>query len=190
MRKKTMAITALMLAGVLLVSLSACGAKDEGKNGQKAQGGGLFEEMEAFDLEGNELDRTVFEENKLTVVNVWNLGCTPCIQEIPELQKINQEYEDKGVSVMGLYYNFGDELTDDVKKEITELLDKAGAVYPHIVPSQKMYESKELSKLQVFPTTYFVDSSGRIVKVTEGATDFDGWKSMIDDVLKEVSADE
>lgn len=58
-------------------------------------------------LDGNKADSSLFAENKLTLVNVWNVGCTPCVQEIPILDQLNKEYEGKGVAIKGLYYGTG-----------------------------------------------------------------------------------
>lgn len=194
-KKKRFTVAALVLSSVLLLSavLTGCGDGDAGgglgAGGKKPADSGIFKSMEAKDLDGNSLSGDIFKENKLTLVNVWNLGCTPCIQEIPHLNEINEEYKDKGVGVYGLYYNFGNDLSDTDKKEIDALLESAKADYPHIVPSENMYMSDELMQLQAFPTTFFIDSNGGIVKAVEGARDFDGWKELIDKVLKEVEAD-
>lgn len=189
---KFVSIAALLLAGLMLVSLTGCGAGDEAPNGAEASGNvdsGMFREMDAEDLNGNKLDGSVFKNNKLTMVNVWNLGCTPCIQEIPHLGEINDAYKDKGVAVMGLYYNFSEAISDKDKAEIEKLMKDAKAQYPHIEPSAKMYSSDELMNLQAFPTTFFVNAEGKIVEKVEGSRDFDGWKQVVDRVLKGVDAD-
>lgn len=41
-----------------------------------------------------------------------------------------------------------------------------------------------------FPTTYFVDSTGKIVDTIEGSNDYEGWKEVIDNVLKKVESNE
>lgn len=198
MRKKKFNMKALVLASVLILSLSlaGCGAQDGGTgdtaaeaNGKEPADSGIFKSMEAADLDGSQLSGDIFKENKLTLVNVWNLGCTPCIQEIPHLNEINEAYKDKGVAVYGLYYNFGNPLSDSDKTQIHDLLKSAEATYPHIEPSQRMYESDEMQQLQAFPTTFFVDGEGNIVEAVEGARDFDGWKNLIENILEEVEAD-
>lgn len=51
--------------------------------------------MKTEDINGNKVDSSIFSKYKLTVVNVWNTGCTPCVGEIPTLDKLNKEYEKK-----------------------------------------------------------------------------------------------
>lgn len=179
LRKKALAV--LLLTGTVLASLTGCGA-----SGSSVQDTGLFKEMDTKDLEGNALDSSVFAENKLTLVNVWNLGCTPCIQEIPVLDQLNKEYEGNGVAIMGMYHNFGTDISEEDKAAIDEILSDAGAEYTQFVPSQSMYESDTMKSIQAFPTTYFVDSEGNIVEKIEGSADYEGWKERIEKVLEKV----
>lgn len=60
--------------------------------------------MQTEDIKGNKVDSSIFSENKLTVINLWNTECTPFITEIPELDKLNKYYADKGVSIKGLVF--------------------------------------------------------------------------------------
>ena len=46
---------------------------------------GVMSSFTATNLEGNEVDHSLFEDYKLTMVNVWATFCTPCISEMPEL---------------------------------------------------------------------------------------------------------
>ena len=190
-------LAALLFLSAALTLSAACGKaddqlKNDGEAGsqetQETAANGLFTKMEAVDLEGNALDSSIFEENKLTLVNVWNVGCTPCIREIPVLDKLNREYEGKGIAIKGLYYNFESDISDDVMADINEILTAAGAEYTHIVPSKAMYETEEMKNIFAFPTTYFVDSKGNIVDKIEGATDYEGWKERIETVLEKVEA--
>ncbi len=187
---------ALALAAALTLSLAGCGnqkapASSQTPGGsqsssQSAAQSGPFSAMETVDLDGNTVDSTVFADNKLTLVNVWNLGCTPCIEEIPVLDQINKEYASKGVAIMGLYYNFGAELSEDDRAEIEEILSNAKAEYPHLLASEDMMASEELKTMAVFPMTFFVDAQGSIVDSKAGSNDYEGWKAVIDEVLSQV----
>ena len=39
---------------------------------------------------------------RVLVVNFWATWCGPCIQEMPELQKIQDEYRSRGVEIIGI----------------------------------------------------------------------------------------
>ena len=39
----------------------------------------IFKDMKTTDIDGNKVDKSIFSKYKLTMVNVWNTGCSPCI---------------------------------------------------------------------------------------------------------------
>lgn len=57
--------------------------------------------QKAFDFEGTDTEgkkhRLSDYKGKVVVVDVWNIGCKPCIAEIPYLKKLEQQFEDKDV---------------------------------------------------------------------------------------------
>lgn len=146
----------------------------------------MFKDIETVDLEGNTVDSSVFAKNKVTLVNVWNTGCTPCIQELGILDKLNKEYEGKGVAIRGLYNNSSTEISEEERTEIKEILDAEGAEYPQWQMSQAMLDTDTFQGWSFFPGTFLVDSEGNILEVLEGSKDYEGWKSVIENALKQV----
>ena len=63
---------------------------------------GVMSRFTATDLEGVEVDQSIFSDYKLTMVNVWATFCTPCINEMPDLGELAAEYSDQGVRIVGL----------------------------------------------------------------------------------------
>lgn len=177
--KKKMSILLLTVA-VIAGVLSGCG-----KTGAPADDK-VFSEMETTDFTGNAVDSSVFAENKLTLVNVWNVGCTPCIQEMPVLDRLNEEYSEKGVSIKGLVYEFQAGLSEASRTEAENIIEKSETKYQQLLVSEKMAESEAIKSIQAFPTTFFVDSKGMIIDKVEGSNDYDGWKAQIDNALKKV----
>lgn len=182
-------ILSMLLVAVFVIALAGCGNKADTKVVKyeaEEEKAGIFEEMETVDIEGNPVDQTIFAENKLTLVNVWNTGCPPCINEIPELDKLNNEMKDQKVAVLGLVYEMKPGLTDRDLEAVNEILSSAGTTYQHITVSQDMIETKEIQSLVAFPTTFFVDSEGQILGSIKGANDLEGWKEIVTQVLSEM----
>lgn len=168
---------ALAAALLILFSLTACGRND-------AAAGSPFTNMDTVDLNGNQVTSDVFAANKLTLVNLWNLGCSACIEEMPVLDQLNDDLAEKGVAVMGLYYNFGEELSDEDRAAIADVLN--GTDFPHLIPSAAMMETKNLKRVSVFPLTFFVDAQGNVVDTVAGSNDYEGWTKTIDKQLKKL----
>lgn len=143
----------------------------------------VFSELNTTDLDGTPIDASIFKENNLTLVNAWNIGCTPCVRELPALQQIHEEFAEKGVAIVGLYYNFAEDISDDELAQINETLADAGASYTQLRLTKEMYETETMQQVFAFPSTFIVDTSGTIVDKLVGANDYDGWKTAVEGYL-------
>lgn len=136
-----------------------------------------FPGFETTDIDGNIINKDVFSEARLTMVNLWGTWCGPCVSELPELQKISENYAEKGVRVIGVYdYSSMDE-------EVRSLMEQKGLTYTMARYADPFYELET----GYVPTTYFVDGRGRIMgSAFVGARDYDEWSTVIDALLKDV----
>lgn len=178
---KSKKIIVLVLALVLTLGMAGCKDKDENSND------GVFKDMETTDLNGNKVNSSIFNANKLTLVNVWSVDCGPCVWEIPHLSELNEEYKDKGVSIKGLCYNFNGPMNDAAKERFKTLVKEKKATHQQLLISDDMAESNAMKNLVAFPTTFFVDSAGNIIDKLEGAYEKDEWKEKIEKVLESLN---
>lgn len=170
----------LLFAGILVLSLSGCATSNKDEDSD------LFRNMKTVDLKGNQVDSSIFADNKVTLVNVWNVGCTPCVQELAALDRLNTEFEGKGVAIKGLYCNFSSEISEDERAEINDILTTEGAKYQQWTLSPDMLNSDTFQNWSSFPGTFLVDSQGNIMDRIEGSDDYDGWKDTIENALRQV----
>lgn len=138
-----------------------------------------FPEFTAKTVSGEDISSDLFKDSKLTVVNVWGSWCGPCVQEIPELQKLYESMKDKDVNVIGLAQDAGTDL-DAVK----EIIDKNKVTYQNIVP-EGATEDFAMS-LMAFPTTFFVDSDRNIVGVIQGNRNLEAFTAAVEGVLEKL----
>ena len=177
-----------VLAAALLL-LSACGqaaAPAETSGAEETASAGILSSFDTVDLDGNAVDQGVFSEHKLTMVNIWATYCGPCISEMPDLGILAEEYEDKGLQVMGLVSDVLDSdgnLSEEQLEKAREIVESTGADYTHIVPGEGTYGL--LSQIYAVPTTLFVDSEGRQVgSAYMSAKSLDDWKEIADGLLE------
>lgn len=149
--------------------------------------GETFSKLNTTDLDGNNIDSTIFAKNKVTLVNAWNVGCTPCINEIPELDRLNKDYADKGAAVLGLYNDLGTGLSEETKNQIREIMDNANADYTQLTLEGSLGTDPLILNMMVFPTTYVVDSDGNILETIQGSNNYEGWKEVIDSYLAQMN---
>ncbi len=190
LKLKKLKFLTIALAGTMIFALGGCSSAEKTSTETADNSPSVFQEMKTTDIDGNNVDSSIFKENKLTVLNVWNEGCTPCIDEIPILDQLNKEYAEKGVSIKGVIYELQAGLSDSSKKAVKDILSDAKADYQQLTVSEEMAESDQFKNMAAFPTTYFVDSTGKIVDTIEGSNDYEGWKEVIDNVLKKVESNE
>lgn len=144
----------------------------------------LFNSMNTVDLEGNEVDTSLFSQYKMTMVNVWNTGCNPCIREVPILDQLNKDLEAENIGIKGMIYEGTAGLSDSGREDVDAILSEAGATYQNLLISEDMYLTPTLRQLTAFPTTYFVDSKGEIIATTVGARDYEAWMDTIQQALE------
>ncbi len=186
-------ILALILS-VIMVALifTSCG-KSEVENeptsvsGEITQNSGILSDFTTTDIDGNKVDASVLGGKKLTMVNIWATFCGPCINEMPDLGKISEEYADKGFQIIGIpvdvvdYYGNIDESQVELAREI---IDETGAVYLHLLPSVSLNQAK-LSQVTSVPETIFVDENGNQVGESYiGSRSEEQWKKIIDGLME------
>lgn len=152
---------------------------DTGESADSKKEDVSFPEFSAKTVEGGEISNDVFKDSKLTVVNVWGSWCGPCVQEIPELQKLSENMKDKNVNVIGIAQDAGSNF-----QAVKEVLDKSKVTYQNIIPSGPTEDF--VMSLQAFPTTFFVDSQGKIVYAIQGSKNLEGFTQIVDDLLSKM----
>ncbi len=124
------------------------------------------------DQNGKSWDQSCFADNKLTMINRWAYWCGPCVNELPDLQKLSDNYKSKGLLVLGCM--------DGSAEDLAVLTDK-GLTYPNLYYVNGMADYLDITS---WPTTIFVDSAGKVVGTYVGSRSYRDWSSIIDGLLK------
>lgn len=141
-----------------------------------------FPSFDAEDIFGAKVSSKVFEENKLTVVNLFTTWCAPCVSELPELAKLDNELSDIGFIGIVLDINEGDGVSESALRAAKDLCNDSGAEYPYLIPDESLVAF--CRNIYNVPTTYFVDSDGKIVgDPIAGSNTASEWKEIIEQKL-------
>lgn len=136
----------------------------------------------AKDLDGNEVDQSVFANAKLTMMNIWATFCGPCINEMPELGELAAE-GGTDYQIIGVCADLNG--TEDMLEDAKEIVSQTKANYLHLQPSEDLYPV--LTASSSVPVTFFFDSEGKLVgKGILGAQDKDNWSQVISERLEMV----
>lgn len=122
----------------------------------------VFHRFKGKDLDGNDVDDSLFTNNKVTVVNFWFSGCKPCVGELSKLNELNETLKKMGGEVVGINADTLDDNQDGIK-EAKEILKAQGASYKNLTFDSDSTVGKYAGNIMAFPTTVLVDKDGNIV---------------------------
>ncbi len=105
-----------------------------------------------------------FSKNRLTALHFWATWCSPCVEEFPQVSRIQEKYQNRGFQVIALSL---DTQKEQVKKFFAEENIR------NLAPLFDGGNSQAL-KIRGLPTTIFVNSSGEAIARIDGAVD---WQS-------------
>jgi thiol-disulfide isomerase/thioredoxin len=112
------------------------------------------------------------------VVNFWATWCAPCVEEMPDLQKVHREYASRGVAVVGLAIDNASAVRrfrDELKLQLPLLV--AGATGSEL--------TRQLGNASgALPYTVLVDRNGSMVQSKLGRLPAAELRSWLDKHLK------
>lgn len=149
---------------------------------------GIFQTMQMTDFDGNEVDKSLFEGHRLTMINIWATFCNPCLSEMPELGELAAEYakEEGGVQIIGICTDITDlsgNTTQEAVDGAKQIVEMTGAAYPHLIPNDE-FMAFLMQEVPGVPTTFFVDENGEVIgDEVVGAKSKDAWQQEIESRL-------
>jgi thiol-disulfide isomerase/thioredoxin len=95
---------------------------------------------------------------KALLINFWFLRCGPCREELPDLQKLYSELKDQGLEVLAVN-------SDDEREAIARYVEASGWTFPVALGTRERdgLNLPTLFFVELFPTNYVIDASGRVV---------------------------
>ena len=183
--KKMRFLIPVLLIFAMAMAFAGCGSggdEDTCDIPEPEAGGSAAFSFETEDLEGNAVKSAdLFAEQKVTMLNVWGTFCGPCIEEMPELEKINQEYADRGVAIVGLVCDVSKE-DDSLLQDAFDIIDDTGVTYRNLYWTADLEEQAGVSAV---PTTFFVDQEGNMLGDPVVGADPDMYRATLDLYLSE-----
>ena len=190
----------LVLLAVLMIVMTACGGgsdvpeeedQDYGPilpaDGQVVDIEGCLSDFTTIDLDGNEVDESIFADYDYTVIDIWGTYCDPCIAAMPDNEALYQKWKDKGVGFVGIVIDVQDEdMTSDPEQVKTAKLieEEQGTTYPCLQMSKEW--DPLISQVMAIPCYLVVDSKGEpVTNLIIAARDQSDWEEAFDALLAE-----
>ena len=138
--------------------------------------------FETQDLDGNPVtSQELFAGHKITMVNIWATWCINCKSEMTELEELNKEWAEKGCQIIGICDDADEEEMIPTAKKILE----EHSVTFRNVRSNDVIRDEQLPSVAM-PTSYFVDSEGKILGKPIVGKNVEQYKETLQQLLSEM----
>ncbi|WAA11050.1 redoxin domain-containing protein [Fervidibacillus albus] len=93
---------------------------------------------------------------KTVLLNFWASWCPPCREEMPDMQKVYEQFKDENIEIVAVNLTYGRETVEKAKNFQQEL----NLTFP--IPLDKKAEVTKLYQIIPIPASYFIDRDGII----------------------------
>lgn len=130
--------------------------KDSGQDVSKVP------DFEAEDQKGDKFSQDIFKDYDATVINYWFTGCSACIAEMEDLNKISDDIKaDKKVNFISICTDA--DYDESTKKAYEDIVSKYNPTYSALKVKREGPMKDYLDKIFTYPTTIVVDKNGNII---------------------------
>lgn len=120
-------------------------------------------DFEVMTLEGEQRKLSDYR-GKRVMLNFWATWCPPCRAEMPDMQKL---YENEEVTVLALNMT----ATEQNEEVVADFVEEYGLTFPILMDEES--DVMNAYRIQAYPTSYMIDSNGRIQFIALGAMNYD-----------------
>lgn len=113
-------------------------------------------------LDGGRLKLSDYR-GKVVWLCIWRVGCPPCREEMPRLNKLHAQHQDKGLVVIGLNASDDEQATRAFLREL-------GITFPNILDTTEAGRKTAFSDYQTLkgvaavPLNYIIDRDGKVAE--------------------------
>ncbi|WP_166831262.1 TlpA family protein disulfide reductase [Thalassoroseus pseudoceratinae] len=120
---------------------------------------------------------------KVVIVDIWGTWCGPCKMEVPHFVKLQEEYGDQGLQIVGINYeDLQDQIPDAKEREIIQrFADDYLINYPLVLGDEET--QAKVPDFNGFPTTLFIDREGEVELKLVGAAPYSALESIVKKML-------
>lgn len=141
----------------------------------KPEVGRTMGDFTSFDLKGTTVAKYSVLDQPVTLVHIWKQEDSSSMETLKVLEQLREEYDSSQFDVVGFV---ADLLTEDAMQKTLEDTTANGIQFTNIAPSEDVV-SNVLPYVDTFPTTFLVDSDGKVLEVFDGVKTVEEYKQVI-----------
>lgn len=166
---------AAAVALCLCLSAAACGGSGEIDSDINRKIG----KFQSYDLQGKEVNESVFARKDLTVLTVWGTFCSSYIDKLPAVVNFAEGLPENAQMIL-LACDVRAPESDEYSKAVTAML-RCGADFPFIITTDSL--TVFVDQFENVPATILVDKKGNIVGSVFAGEDIAGYSAAAEEYL-------
>ncbi|PKR78887.1 thiol-disulfide oxidoreductase [Halalkalibacillus sediminis] len=113
-------------------------------------------------------------KGKGVMINFWATYCEPCKKEMPYMDELYQEYEEKGIEIIAVS-------VDKNELVINNFYNRLDLSFPSV--HDKSSVIMDLYQVVPLPTSYFVNPDGSIERIVKGPLTLDRLETYLQEIV-------
>lgn len=141
--------------------------------------------FKATTITGEKVSSDIFKDYDITMINLWETTCGPCIEEMPDIAKLYKN-KPKGSNIISICVGL-----EENKKDVSfanKVMRNSDAEFLTLIPDPILKKALT-DNVRIFPTTIFVDKNCKTIGTPHfGGHTSEDYKKAIIDRLKLVNS--
>ena len=127
--------------------------------------------FETTDISGDAVTDEIIKGSELVMLNLWEPWCGPCVNEMPDLELLYENYKGSGLLILGAYTTF------EMDAEAKEIVDSSGITYPILKADSNLLSYEQ----NYVPATFLFDGNGNLLsdEPVAGSQSYDEWERIV-----------
>jgi len=123
-------------------------------------------------------------DGNVILINFWASWCKPCVEEFPDLIKIQNDYKDKGLSVIFISLDFPEEINSKLIPFLKSEKVDFTTFYCGFKNAEELMDYFDRKWDGAIPATFIFDRKGMLRSKVIGSRDYDFYRSEVSKLLE------
>lgn len=122
-------------------------------------------------------------KGKVLLFNFWATWCKPCVEEFPDLVKLNKEYSDKGFKLVFVSLDFSHDIEDKAKSFLNKQGVDFASYYNGFANDEDIINYMEKKWDGGIPGTFIYDKEGKLQATFIGKRKYEDFKEVVEKLI-------
>ncbi len=122
-------------------------------------------------------------KGKVVLINFWATWCKPCVEEFPDIVKINNSFKEKDFKLVMVSLDFSEDLDSKTTNFLKKMKVDFLTYYNGFAKDDDLINYMDKNWNGGIPGTFIFDKEGKLTKTFIGKTSYEEFEKSIEDLL-------